>query len=176
MLLYDLRERILDLASDAEALQREVDAVVEQDHALFGSTERLIWTQMERDLPEGFVMWYKTLYIEQYPERCYTDSENPWKMMNCSPLSIDEMFHRITCFLIFMLEIGPDEPGYHELDKFTFCAWADIMFLATHRALAVKDDDVGRLYTGWPDLGEESLCLRLMNWAEQTMEDRGLIE
>ncbi|KAJ1030573.1 hypothetical protein NDA16_001482 [Ustilago loliicola] len=176
MLLYDLRERILELAADAEALQREVDAVVEQDHAMFGDTQRLIWTRMERDIPEGFVMWYRTLYKDEFPERCNTDLNDPWKMMNCSPLSIDEIFNRITCFLIFMLEIEPDEPGYHQVDKFTFSTWADILFLSCHRALACKDDEVGRLYTGWPELGEDSLCLRLMNWAEQVMEDRGLIE
>ncbi|KAJ1030646.1 hypothetical protein NDA18_001885 [Ustilago nuda] len=176
MLLYDLRERILHLASDAEALQREVDDVVAQDHAMFGQTETLIWERMEQDVPEGFVMWYRTLYTEQYPEQCETSLEDPWVRINCSPLSIDEIFNRITCFLIFMLEAEPEEPWYHAVDKFTFATWADILFLRTHRALACKDDEVGKLYTGWPELGEESLCLRLMNWAEQVMENRGLIE
>ncbi|CBQ67407.1 hypothetical protein sr06412 [Sporisorium reilianum SRZ2] len=173
-----------EIAEDFEAMEIEQSEPETQSDAETSSS----WSHDDRPnyflratICKQFIEYYQIEYHRLYPERCVEGTTDPWYGINCDEDRMDELFHRITCYVDSILDQrpnpgNPDKPYNFRVTTEILTDWMDILTQRSHHELKIAGYGGGCIISDDPWSGTYSLYKRLDDWVQQTSVELGLSE
>ncbi|KAJ9477168.1 hypothetical protein PHBOTO_000829 [Pseudozyma hubeiensis] len=122
---------------------------------------------LRAEICEAFITYYNIDYLRLYPDRCDSTTHTPWQGMWCDDDLIDELYHRITCFVEDMICIEFNKPPEQRtLTNDHLNDWMDIIVSRSVHEIREAGHNVGCLITDDPFSGFRCLYRRLMDYVE----------
>ncbi|CDR88325.1 uncharacterized protein SPSC_04152 [Sporisorium scitamineum] len=129
---------------------------------------------------DHFIQYYRNIYSRRFTDRCVQSTTDPWDGITCNRDRIDELFHRITCFVDDILDnsdyndVDPDRRFY--IIKESLSDWMDVLVQRSHHELKIAGHGGRCIIFNDPWSGTYSLYKRLDDWVQQTVLERALTD
>ncbi|TKY90047.1 hypothetical protein EX895_000045 [Sporisorium graminicola] len=165
-----------------EAMSLESDFETSSDRSVPSSQEALADDSLWRTtICKHFIQYYNLEYRREFPERCVQGATNPWHGMHSDADLVDELFHRITCYIDTRLQARydhthRDHPDRFRITKEILVNWMDILVQRTLLECKAAGHAAGCIISSDPWSGDSSLYKRLDDWIELKAVEHALYD
>ena len=134
---------------------------------------------LKAEICKDFIEYYCTKYRRMFGERCVPNTTDPWQGISCSTADIDELFHRVTCYVGMLLDdrynhTDPNRQFNYRVTKETLFDWMDLLTQRSHHELKISGFGGECIIANDPWTGNWSLYKRLNDWVEIQAAEHGL--
>lgn len=169
------------LSDDFEAMDIDSDAEIQFDTEN-QSDAAVSWSSSHDDdmICDHFVEYFNVEYKKEFPDRCVEGTTDPWYGINCDADRIDELFHRITCYVSnsvdqrYNKDPDAERPFRFRVTKEILSGWMDVLVQRSRHELMIAGYGSGCIIIDDPLSGTYSLYKRLDDWVQMLAVEHGL--
>lgn len=122
---------------------------------------------LRAEICDAFLNYYNIEYMIMYPERCDPASTTPWQGVYCDDDLVDELYHRITCFVEDMIHIDLQKPVEERtVTKDNLIDWMDLIVARSVYEIRQAGHATNCFISDDPYSGYRSLYRRLDDWVQ----------